>query len=199
MHVPMKLHQDDRALWNAMKAGSEAAFATLLARYDQRLFRYGYSLTPDRELIKDGLQELFLSIWRRRQEQACPEKVLPYLLSSLRRILLRRIRQDARRLVQVQPLPKEEQDEPQEYFLIQAETEETQRAYLAQKIQALPRRQREIIYLRFYQELSYPEIADVMGIKQQAAWNLLSRALKTLKQATSDRKYRFLLNLLFLF
>jgi RNA polymerase sigma factor (sigma-70 family) len=49
-------------------------------------------------------------------------------------------------------------------------------------INTLPPRQKEIIFLRFYEGLSYDEIADIMSISINSAYKLLYKALENLQQ-----------------
>jgi RNA polymerase sigma factor (sigma-70 family) len=51
-----------------------------------------------------------------------------------------------------------------------------------QALAQLSNRQKEIIYLKFYQELNYEEVSDIMNINYQAARNLLYQSIKSLKK-----------------
>ena len=177
----------DQSLWNEIRAGSEQVFSDLFFRYSDLLLNYGYLVAKDRELIKDCIQELFLDVWRR--QEALPEavKVRYYLLKAFRRVLLRRIQQDARR--RYDPVPDPDLfDLSREDDIAQSESAYLLRTYLAGKVNELPPRQKEIVYLKYYEDLSYEEICEIMGIRQQAAWNLISRAVKTLRTLVADRQ-----------
>lgn len=54
---------------------------------------------------------------------------------------------------------------------------------LRRAMEELPARQREIVYLRIYQELDYPEISEIMGINYQVARNLFYQSMKSLRVA----------------
>ncbi|MEZ4829365.1 MAG: sigma-70 family RNA polymerase sigma factor [Bacteroidia bacterium] len=184
----MNSRRNDLTHWNEFRQGSERAFSLLFYRYSDLLLNYGYTLTHDRDLIKDCIQELFLDLWRRKNQLAELEKVNAYLLQAFRRVLFRKIRQDEKqRFFQAGSdagviLPPED-------HLIEAESEHIRNEYIADKLNHLPQRQREIIYLKYYQNLTYEEIGEIMGLQQQAAWNLFSRAIHKLREIMTDHRY----------
>lgn len=182
----------DQSRWNDIRAGNEQAFSALFFRYSDQLLSYGYMIIQDRELIKDCIQELFLDVWRRQDSLPELEKVHYYLLKAFRRILLRRMKQDERRRYDYL-LNRELYDSSREDELVQEEADFQQCQYLADKVNALPNRQKEIIYLKYYEDLAYEEICEIMGIKHQAAWNLISRAIKTLRSRVAERQTLLLL------
>lgn len=53
---------------------------------------------------------------------------------------------------------------------------------MLQALAQLSNRQKEIIYLKFYQELNYDEVSEIMNINYQAARNLLYQSIKSLKK-----------------
>jgi RNA polymerase sigma factor (sigma-70 family) len=70
-------------------------------------------------------------------------------------------------------------------LLIRQDIEAGVRQRLEQAIKTLTGRQREAIFLRFYEGLSYEEVAEVMGISVKATYKIMSRALLQLKQTLS--------------
>lgn len=184
----MDTRTNDTVIWNEFRKGNERAFSLLFFKYSDLLLSYGYALTKDRELIKDCIQELFLDIWKRREQLGDLEKVNHYLLKAFRRILLRRARQDEKRRY-MHNFADEYFDLPTDEQIVLSEAEHFRSEYLADKINHLPQRQKEIIYLKYYQNLSYAEIGEIMGLQQQAAWNLFSRAVNKLREMIPNRRY----------
>lgn len=79
--------------------------------------------------------------------------------------------------------PLEDQEAPPaDEALITKETDDRRSAYLRKALANLPDHQREIIYLRYYEEMSYKEICQVLDINHQVARNYASRAIKQLKK-----------------
>jgi RNA polymerase sigma factor (sigma-70 family) len=70
---------------------------------------------------------------------------------------------------------------PREDGIIQDETSRQHVKQLNEGIAVLTRRQREAIYLRFYQNLSYDEIAKLMTMKVESVYNVISKAISLLK------------------
>lgn len=66
--------------------------------------------------------------------------------------------------------------------LIEEENEVYQLRKLEQMINSLPARQKELIYLRFYQSLSFEQISEVMQLGRQSVYNLLQKSLNSLRK-----------------
>ena len=82
------IEREDSEQWKALKRGQKDALSALFNKYYPFLFNYGYQMIPDRDLVKDAIQELFYSIWSRRERLGDVTYVKSYLLMSLRRQLL---------------------------------------------------------------------------------------------------------------
>ncbi len=186
----MNANKKDLEMLRGIQRGNKEMLSRLFYLYQDELFTYGYAITKNREIIKDSIQDLFLDIWNRRER--IPDVILlkPYLLKAFRRILLRKIKNDMNHPALYNYEFDEIEPSPEEY-LMQIENNQSQRDYFSQKIALLPSRQKEIIYLRYYQDLSYDKIADIMDISPQAAWNLISRALKKLKSLIRNKPHFF--------
>ncbi len=64
----MEDYKEEHILWEKFRAGDEAAFSSLFYLYSDTLFYYGSSITKDRELIKDSIQQLFCNLWERKEQ-----------------------------------------------------------------------------------------------------------------------------------
>lgn len=174
----------DEDLWGKIHEGDDRALAELFDRYSNRLLRYGYTLTQDREVIKDCIQELFLDLWKRRLRIKTIHKVEHFVFKAFRRLIIRKtsrfigLDETVSRQRESTPSPEEQ--------LIEEETLKIQQEYLFEKIHTLPPRQSEIIFLRYYQGLGHKEIGEIMDLQPQGTWNLLSRAIKRLKEILQD-------------
>jgi len=81
-----------------------------------------------------------------------------------------------------------------EFSLIAGQIDAEQRKALAESLESLSRRQKEALFLTYFDDLSYAQIADIMGIGVDSVYKLVSGALATLKKHT--RKVYFFLLLL---
>lgn len=134
--------------------------------------------------MKDCLQDLFQDLWSSRTHLAPNvQHIRYYLLSSLRRRLLRALRKDRRYQHRESWEAFEfEYTLPQENQLIINETIEEQKRLLQKALSGLTRRQREAIYLRFFQNLRYDEVADIMSMQVDSVYNTISKAIGLLKK-----------------
>jgi RNA polymerase sigma factor (sigma-70 family) len=182
---------DDQQQWLCFRAGDEQAFEGLFNRYCDVLLRYGLTIVPDRDFVKDCIQDLFADLWRRRASLSEAQSVRYYLLVSLRRLLIRqktavRRQHDLRRQWQVEM----ETAVPYSPERAVTDTEQTDhsRNLLMRELNALPARQREAVFLRFYEELDYEQITEIMDLNYQVVRNMVHRAVKTLRQRLEHAK-----------
>lgn len=177
----------DEALWQRATQDDEAAFTELLHRYSPRLLGYGRKWSHDDELVKDCVQDVLAELWLARHRLASPESLRAYLLASVRH----RIGKLTRRAWRFGgSFDETDGDEFTVTFSVEESwiADEAQRQRVEQLnvlVNRLPQRQREVIYLKFHQNLSQSQIAEVMGIRYQSVSNLLQRTLASLRQEVS--------------
>jgi len=174
----------ERMVWEAFRQGDRNAFATLMNDYYPLLLNYGSQFQKDREFVKDCLHDLFVDLWNRRQKLEGVEKLKPYLLISLRHRLFRESRR-LRWFREAEEVNDEYAFEVQfaiESYLVNNEVQHEDLKRLQFNLEKLPKRQREAIYLRFFQEMEYDDIAKVMSINYHSAVNLIYEALKLLRK-----------------
>lgn len=173
----------DPELWRAMKQGEGAALAELLRRYHDDLFRYGLKLAQqDAEVVKDAIQQVFVDLWTRRERLSDVQHVKAYLLTTLRHALFQQYAHAQREQAGTQQLALDAgvAFSPED-LLIDATGEAERHRRLLYALNQLTPRQREAVFLRFYQNLSYDQIAAVMQIGTQPVYNLIHQALKGLR------------------
>jgi RNA polymerase sigma-70 factor (sigma-E family) len=154
-------------------AGAEAAVTALYQASALSLIRLAYIMLGDIPSAEDVVQEAFCGLYRRWDRLKDHSGALYYVRASVLngcRSVLRR-RAVRRRGLAHQPAA----DSAETVVLSGEEREEVIRA-----LGRLPHRQREVLVLRFYLELSDEEIARVMGIRQSTVRSAAHRALETL-------------------
>ncbi|WP_223648811.1 RNA polymerase sigma factor [Hymenobacter psoromatis] len=177
----------DNSLWEDFLAGDERAFEALFRQQYRALYGYAVRLTSDEDAAKDGIQNLFQRLWHRRARLSQLEAaaVRPYLFKALRHQLANDARAQTRRTswhtAYVAELAADFHYSPED-FLIAQELSEAQRAQLLLALAQLSNRQREAIYLKFFDDFSYDRIADIMGLNPQSARNLIYQSLQLLRQ-----------------
>lgn len=78
-------------LWEQFVAGDKSAFSILYKHYVSDLYLFGLRLSQNQELVKDAIQELFVSLWNKRETLPQVTNVKSYLITSLRNKVLRKI------------------------------------------------------------------------------------------------------------
>jgi RNA polymerase sigma factor (sigma-70 family) len=174
---------EDWQIWQAMKAGNPAALSVFYTRYFRVLFNYGATFSRDEDLVKDVVQELFLNIWENRQGLVDVRNVRAYLFQALRQNIITKLTRLKRRLVLSKDAALAEPvvSFSSEDILMAEEHSAVKKQQIAAALNTLPARQREALYLRCYNELSYEEIAEVMSINYQSVVNHVHEAIKTLR------------------
>ncbi|GAB4044683.1 RNA polymerase sigma factor [Spirosoma litoris] len=183
MASPNKTNVLDADLWNAFRGGDEVAFGQIAQRFYKSLFSYGVKFSKDREFVKDCLQDLFMELWYKRETLGDTEFVKFYLLKSLRRKIYKESLKH-QWLTSEDELDFDADDLGElsiEQQIIDGETHAIQLQQLTHHLTSLTKRQQEIIYLKFYENLDNESIAQVMSITRQAVANLLYRTLQELK------------------
>ena len=175
---PLNTAKEDILLWESFRKGDREAFATLFRNHYEMLFRYGGKFTANTGQLEDSIQELFVELWQAKSRNTVVS-VRAYLLKSLKYKLLKTYRQT--RIT----LPAGDGDGgfefSHEHFLVAGEEEAERKRLLLRALEQLSARQKEIIYLKYYQDLSYEEVSEIMNINYQVARNLLYQAIKSLK------------------
>ncbi len=191
---PRPKNEDTQQLWQDYRAGDSHALAQLMQVHYSDLFHWGTRLCPERELVKDCIQELFISLWQMHTTISEVENVRAYLLKSLKSRLLRELSKKHNQLYELSDEYDFDVAFSADTRMIEDEYEVYQLKQLEKGLSQLPQRQQELIYLRFYQNLSYDQIAETMQIGRQSLYNLLQKALTGLR-----KHWPIGLNVLFLF
>ena len=174
---------DDSILWSNLKKGDEKAFSILFKKHYSQLVRYGNSFLPFPEKVQDCVQDVFTDIWIYRHKLNDAVVVKAYLLSCVRKRILRSQERDrVFRLSTSVDSIKFLFDFSIEHHLIADEITADKVKRLNQLINDLPSRQKEALYLRYNQELTVDQIANMLDINYQSANNLLHRALLCLRK-----------------
>ena len=168
--------------WRQFCAGDKNAFGEIAELNYAALHHYGTRFTSDRDLIKDCIQDLFLEVWEKREKLDYVVAIKPYLFQSLRNNLIRRIKKQSvfSDISQNEDYPESDISPESNWIVI--ETDQLTNSRLRQGIEMLPKRQREALYLKYYENLSYDEIAEVMGLQRQAVANYLQYGIQKLRE-----------------
>jgi RNA polymerase sigma factor (sigma-70 family) len=172
---------DEITVWDDFRKGDKDAYEFIYRTYAPLLYNYGYKITSDRELTQDCIQELFIKLLVSRTKIGKTDSIKFYLYKCLRRDLMCALRAKNKYV-------KADADiENQfnvvfsfEYELIEEQTSAERSAQLQRALDNLPPRQKEVIFLRFYENLSFEQISAVMGIEQSSVYKIIYKAIDNL-------------------
>ncbi|GAA4440138.1 sigma-70 family RNA polymerase sigma factor [Ravibacter arvi] len=170
---------DDHALWEAFTRGDRSALEFMYQKNIRILIAYGFRISNDRDLVQDSIQDLFIELWDGRERLSAVASIKSYLLKSLRYKIVRSVR-----YAKTEALGDADYQVEYDHFesrMLEEETKVQNNQRLHAAIERLPKRQREAIHLRYFQELSNDEVAALMGVNYQSACKFIYTALKNLR------------------
>jgi RNA polymerase sigma factor (sigma-70 family) len=172
------------ALWlQRLQQNDEQALAAIMRKYFNALYNYGARFTSDDALIKDCIQEVFISLWQRRENAASILSPRYYLLRAVKNKVLKSLHQQKGRTGSLEL--DEDYDFLQEFsvekLIIDKQMSEEQANTLRKTLAQLSKRQHELIYLKFYQHLDHAQIAGLMNLSRQSVYNLLHETIQKLR------------------
>ena len=190
MELIASMENTDKSLIEAHRRGEPAAFGELVSRYGDSILGYLTRMSGNREQAEDLFQETFKRVHEKAHTFRGPQ-FKGWLFRIATNVALDGIRRGKRiKAVSLNQRldcdnPNGEQlgavtladnsCNPSEQALKAEQTEQVRRA-----IQLLPERQRATLVLAYYQQLSYPDVAEVLGCSVGTVKTQMFRALKTL-------------------
>lgn len=186
MSNKIKYLETDQELWERVLNSHAPALDAIYFRYVDDLFDYGMKIVRNESVIEDTIQDIFVDLWNKRESLESIEFLRTYLLVSLKRRLLRKVERQ-RRSSSISDSEDESLFEFNLKLIVEPEVfKEHDHADRKHKIQTaldkLTPKQREVIFLKYYQYLSFSEISQIMEIETKAVYKLMARALDGLKE-----------------
>ena len=177
--------EGDQVVWNALREGNRTALDYIFEKHVKLLYAYGGKITKDQGVVEDAIQDLFVELWQRHAVLSVTDNIKFYLLKSLRRRITRRIAVDQRKLGDhvLQEDYFREVESSMESTIIQQQTTIAQQEQLTRGIAELSDRQREAIYLKFYEKMSYEQLAEVLDISLTSTYKLIGKAVDALRKS----------------
>ena len=177
--------------WEKIGLGDKEAYSEMYVFYYKKLYNYGRKFTDDIAMIEDAINEVFITIWARRENLNTINSPNNYLFTSFRNNIFKKIK-TARILQLGEVFSDSEVDFSIDNFIIKKEVDKAMGQQLQNAFNRITARQREAIFLRFYEQLSFPEVALIMGISVKATYKIISRALDELRKILSLEVFFFL-------
>ncbi|MFT3748023.1 MAG: sigma-70 family RNA polymerase sigma factor [Agriterribacter sp.] len=180
--MPECIFQSDSACWKELKQGNPEALGYLYDTYIDRLFHTAFKMTDNRELAKDALQEVFIEIWHYRNSIGEVNHSHSYLAKVLKSIILKKVKTK----MVINALSDNEHgtdhDDNIEQSIIMADLATEQKSRLYKALSQLTNRQKQVVKLRFFEGLTYEQIAVKLSMNYQSVNNLAFRAMLNLRK-----------------
>ena len=181
----------DNELVQMYQAGNDRAFDELLTRYQSKLYSYIYFIVRNVTLAEDLFQETFMKVVTTIRQYGYSEsgRFGAWLTRIAHNLIIDYFRQD--RSSSTVSNDESEVDLFNDASLSDddVETRITNRQVLSdvrRLIKALPASQREVVYMRYYQDLSFREIADITGVSINTALGRMRYALINMRRLADE-------------
>lgn len=169
----------DQLLLRQLRSGDEQALGHLYQSHYNRLYRLGLRWTGDGEAVEEAIQEVFQSLWNYRETLGDIVSFEAYLTASLKRQICRKkpgpVHESLGESTSALTVPSYED------LLVRHETDEHRRGNLLKALESLTDRQKEIILLKYFEELTYKEITERTGLQIESVYKTLHEGLKRLR------------------
>jgi len=175
-----------------VKAGDEQSFGLLLQRYRTPLVNFLYRMVRSREQAEDLAQEVFIRVYRAREEYVPSAKFTTWLFRIATNLALNSLRDHRHQKLEISmdaPVTTDAEEGDEKPFEVadkhptieQELVEEDRKKMIRHAIEKLPEKQRAAVLLHKYQELDYAEIAKILSVSESALKSLLFRAYESLR------------------
>lgn len=183
---------EDRELIKLFMSGNEEAFATLLNRHKSKIFTTIYLIVKDRSVAEDLFQEVMIKVVKMIRSGKYNEegKFLPWAARIARNLAIDHFRK-------MQRTPLQHENDQYDIFNLVTKTDESAEQkiireenarYVRKLIQKLPEKQREVLIMRHYAEMSFKEIAKLTDVSINTALGRMRYALINLRKMVDDQK-----------
>ncbi|MDR6194498.1 RNA polymerase sigma-70 factor [Siphonobacter sp. SORGH_AS_0500] len=168
----------DAELSQALQENNRAAFSEIYERYWKPLYRAAYQKTRSKETAEELVQDLFVSLWQRRETVQIQE-LKRYLFTALKFSIIRLIESEQvheKFVNYYQSFLATEDRDTEELLDFQDLSEAIER-----NLRELPEKSQEVFRLSRFEQLSIPEIAQRLQVSEKAVEYHLTRVLKHLR------------------
>jgi RNA polymerase sigma factor (sigma-70 family) len=176
-------HYLDNLLLEALRKNDEKALEYLFNTYYNKLYRIGLKWCLDSDLTEECIQLIFSDLWKYRQSLSEIQSFEAYLKSSLKK----RIFKELQKVNSIEKINWEDAEkfilstQSYEDILIKQESDEALKTQLKLALDQLSPRQKEIIVLKYFEEMSFKEISEKTGLQTDSIYKTLHEGIKKLR------------------
>jgi len=190
----------DNLLWEDFLEGSQTALSKIYLNNVNDLFAFGCKFTVDKALVKDCIQELFITLIQTRRNLSVTNNVKGYLFTAIKRMIVRELVRSSKLENILESGDYRFEIGFEDLDRTEFENDNYSKKSLAVRtaVESLTSRQKEALYLKFYFGLSHKEIAEILHLEEQSSRSLISRAVQKVRSVIKSDKKR-ISNILFVF
>jgi RNA polymerase sigma factor (sigma-70 family) len=172
--------------WQLLADGEQQGLYKCFDIFYDDLYRFGLSLYKNPELVKEGINNLFIELWKIKHKLSVVKNVQQYVLTTYKRVLYKTYT-DYTSSMPFEPLDQElvecsRIEQSYEAILIASQQDEHLKKRLQNALSQLSPRQKEIIKMRYFEQTSFEEIAAQTGLTERTIYNTIYNAIKILKE-----------------
>lgn len=175
---------EEKDLLQGLQNGNENAFEAIFKGYYVRLCNFAYSFLEDKDEAEEVVQSTFLTIWEKHDSLEIQVSLKSYLYRSVHNSCLNKIKHSKVKQVHQESTKSKEEvfsDDASEHIISKELEHQIEIA-----INALPPKCAMVFRLSRFENLSYAEIADQLGISVKTVENQMIKALKILREELKD-------------
>jgi RNA polymerase sigma factor (sigma-70 family) len=173
-----KAERSDEELMMSYCKGSEEAFEILYKRHSGKVFGFLRSRVKSEQLAADLFQEVFVKMHKSKHLYDTSRPLLPWLFSITHSVMIDGLRQIERK--------KENYDLDVEIIAQETTVDANDIRTLSSLTDALPLNQRAALQMRYVDEKTFQEIANVLQTSPMNVRQIISRAVKQLKKSGKE-------------
>lgn len=173
-----------KILITRIRKGDEKAFREVYKFFADKIYRYIFYFIPDKESVSDILQETFLKIWNFITENKDKkiDSLQALIFKTARNKVTDFCRSNPEAVIDIQEIDYKISDDKSDKHIKDIEIQINIQEVKIKLTELTNPLYKEIIELRFLNEMSYKEIADIIGKTEKHVSVLLHRALKELRE-----------------
>ncbi|MEM9830062.1 MAG: RNA polymerase sigma-70 factor [Bacteroidota bacterium] len=169
----------EEEILQGLREGEESAYRTLFEKYYPVLTTFALQYTHDLDAAKELVQEVFVTLYRKRESIQIERSLKPYLFQAVYRRYLNSLTQQERRQFHHREVSQERN--PAEYTDLLEQAEALQQIYKA--IRKLPEQCQQIFTMNRFEGMNNQAIADQLNLSKRTVETQISKALKLLRQS----------------
>ncbi len=179
-------------IWNKfLEEGDTDSLSQIYSANYDLLYDYGLRYTSDTKIVEDSIQEVFISFIKYRKKIGTVRSLQGYLISSFRRQLFLFLN-NKKNTISIDQMPESTFDYFKSPDTDSTDKEDTEflHSTIAECINNLTNKQKEILFLRFEKEIPYEEIANILNISVDSCYKSIYRTIKAIRAAAEKKIIR---------